>query len=197
MITSLLDWTANQILALDPEVQSELASLAGKLIEVEWVGLGLSLYLQPKLTGLHCTTSRIREPDAVISGTPVALAAMGLSQKWAFIPKPPGVDIRGDAELVHQFTRLMKKFRIDWEELMAKAVGDRVAQEVGSKMRAATEYGADVTQRLQSNAVLYIQEELRLLPPQEEVADFMCDVDELNNRVERLLVIAEREGTKT
>lgn len=187
MIASLFDWTASQILALDPEVQSELAALAGKLIEVEWVGLDLSLYLQPTMTGLQGSTSSTREPDAVISGTPVALAAMGLSQKWSFIPKPSGVEIRGDAELVHQFTRLMKKFRIDWEELMAKAVGDRVAQQVGSKIRATREYGADVTARLQSNAVLYIQEELRLLPPQEEVADFMCDVDELNNRVERLL----------
>jgi len=192
MITALFDWTANQILALDPEVQSELAALAGKLIEVEWVGTDLSLYLQLTLTGLQSTTARTREPDAVISGTPIALAAMSLSQKWNFIPKPDGVEIRGDAELVHQFTRIMKKFRIDWEELIAKALGDRVAQQVGSKVRAATDYGADVTERLQAHAVLYIQEELRLLPPQEEVADFMCDVDELNNRVERLMALAKR-----
>ncbi len=190
MITSLINWTASQVLALDPEVQAELAALAGKIIKVEWVGLDLALYMQPTLTGLQCATSSEREADAIISGTPIALAAMGISQKWTFIPKPSGVSIQGDAELVHQLTSLMKKFRIDWDELIAKALGDRVAQHVGSQFRAATDYGADVSARLQISAVEYLQEELRLLPPQEEVADFMGDVDELRNRVERLMAFA-------
>ena len=121
----------------------------------------------------------------------MSLAVMGLSQKLDWVAKPRGVEIEGDAELVHELTLLMKKFRIDWEELIAKAVGDRVAQQVGSHFRALGDYGADASQRFQSSAIEYLQEELRLLPPHEEVQDFMADVDELRDRVERLLLLAQ------
>jgi ubiquinone biosynthesis accessory factor UbiJ len=191
MITSLVDWAAGQILGFDPEVQTELASFAGKLIQVELVGVGISFYLQPTLTGLQCFMSSEMTPDAVISGTPISLAVMGVSQKFGLTAKPSGVEIRGDAELVHQLTLLMKKFRIDWEEIIAQVVGDRAAQQVGSKLRMAGDYGADAAQRLQSSAIDYIQEEIKLLPPKEEVMDFMADVDELRDRVERLLAVAK------
>jgi ubiquinone biosynthesis protein UbiJ len=193
MIASLVDWATGQILGFDPEVQNELASFAGKLIQVELVGVGISFYLQPTLTGLQCFMSSEITPDAVISGTPISLAVMGVSQKFGLAAKPPGVEIRGDAVLVHQLTLLMKKFRVDWEEVIAQVVGDRAAQQVGSKLRMAGHYGADAAQRLQASAIDYIQEEIKLLPPKEEVVDFMADVDELRDRVERLLAVEKSE----
>lgn len=191
MIGNFLDWASGHILGLDPEVQAELAHFAGKIIQVELVGLELSFYCQPTLTGVQILHSTKLSPDAVIRGTPMSLAVMGLNQKFNWISKPRGVEIQGDAELVHAMTSLMKKFRIDWEELIAQAVGDRVAQQVGSHFRAVGDYGADVAQKFQSSAIDYLQEELRLLPPQEEVQDFMTDVDELRDRVERLLLLAK------
>ena len=190
MIGSFLDWASGQILGLDPEVQSELAQFAGKIIQVELIGLGFSFYCQPTLTGLRVFNSTELSPDAVIRGTPMSLAVMGINQKVNWVPKPPDVEIQGDAQLVHELTMLMKKFRIDWEELIAQAMGDRIAQQVGSRFRALGDYGTDVGQRLQSSAVEYLQEELRLLPPQEEVRDFLTDIDELRDRVERLLLLA-------
>lgn len=187
MIGTLFDWASSQILAFDPEVQSELKSFAGKIIKVELRSLEVSFYLQPTLTGMQCFASTESVPNAVISGTPIALAIMGVNQKLGLAARPQGVEIHGDAELVHQLTLLMKKFRIDWEELIAQALGDRVAQQVGSNIRAVGEYGADISSRLQKSAVEYLQEELRFLPPQEEVRDFMSDVDELRDRVERLI----------
>jgi ubiquinone biosynthesis protein UbiJ len=187
MINTLLDWASNKVLSLDPEVQSELASFAGKMIKVELVGLDLAFYLQPTLTGLQCYSTAEKTPDAVICGTPIALAVLGIQQKWGSTARPQGVEIQGDAELVHQLTLLMKKFRIDWEELIAQAVGDRVAQQVGGTVRSLGAYSAELSERFQTSAVEYIQEELRLLPPHEEVADFMSDVDELRDRVERLM----------
>lgn len=187
MITTLFDWASSQILSFDPEVKSELSSLAGKLIKVELTGLNFSFYLQPTLTGLQCYFSTEKNPDAVIIGTPISLTMQTLNQKFGWPTKPSGVEIQGDASLVHQLTLLMKKFRIDWEEIIAQAMGDRVAQHVGSVVRKMNGYATDITERFQSNAADYIQEELRLLPPQEEVNDFMSDVDELRDRVERLL----------
>lgn len=187
MMNTLFDWASSQILSFDPEVKSELSSFAGKLIKVELTGLNIAFYLQPTLTGLQCYLSSNKNPDAVIIGTPIALAMQTLQQKFAWSMKPEGVEIQGDAELVHQLTLLMKKFRIDWDEIIAQVLGDRVAQHVGSAVRKIGGYGADLNQRFQSNASDYIQEELRLLPPREEIDDFMSDVDELRDRVERLL----------
>lgn len=189
MISTLFDWASSQILSFDPEVKSELSSFEGKLIKVELTGLNFEFYLQPTLTGLQCYTTAEKNPDAVIIGTPIALAVQALQQKFGWSINPEGVEIQGDAELVHQLTLLMKKFRIDWEEIIAQAMGDRVAQHVGSAVRKINGYTADINERFKSNAADYIQEELRLLPPQEEVNDFMADVDELRDRVERLLAV--------
>ncbi len=191
MISSLLDWASNQILGLDPAVQSELSAHAGKLIKIELAAADISFFCQPTHSGVRVFNSSKRSPDAVIRGTPVSLAILGINQKFGWFDKPSGVEIQGDAELVHELLLLMKKFRIDWEEFIAQVVGDRAAQYVGSQCRAAGEYGADAAQKIQSNAVDYIQEELRLLPPHEEVQDFMADVDELRDRVERLMQLAK------
>ncbi len=191
MISSLLDWASNQILGLDPEVQSELSDHAGKLIKIELAGADLSFFCQPTHGGVRVFNASKKAPDAVIRGTPISLAILGINQKFGWFDKPSGVEIQGDAELVHELLLLMKKFRIDWEEFIAQALGDRVAQHLGSQCRAAKEYGADVAQKIQMNTVDYIQEEIRLLPPHEEVQDFMADVDELRDRVERLLLLAK------
>ncbi|MBX9587369.1 MAG: SCP2 sterol-binding domain-containing protein [Gammaproteobacteria bacterium] len=187
MINTLFDWASSQILSLDPEVKSDLSSFAGKLIKVELKGVNVAFYLQPTFTGLQCYLNSEKKPDAVIIGTPIALAMQGLQQKFGWSNNSQGVEIQGDADLVHRLTLLMKKFRIDWEEIIAQAMGDQVAQHVGSAVRKISDYGSDITQRFQSNAADYIQEELRLLPPREEIEDFMSDVDELRDRVERLL----------
>jgi ubiquinone biosynthesis protein UbiJ len=187
MISGILDWASSQLLGLDPEVQSELSQFAGKIIKIELVGPDLCIFCQPSHAGLQILSSSTASPDAIIRGTPMSLAMMGIHQKFSWVSKPLGVEIQGDAELVHELMLLMKKFRIDWEEMIAQVMGDRVAHQVGSSLRAAKDYGTDVAQRFQSSAVDYIQEEIRLLPPQEEVNDFMSDVDELRDRVERLL----------
>ena len=187
MIGSFLDWASHQILGLDPEVQSELSSYAGKLIKIELISTELSFYCQPTQTGVRVFANSKKKANATIRGTPISLAVMGINQKFGWLDKPAGVEIQGDAELVHELMLLMKKFRIDWEEFIAQALGDRVAQLVGGQCRAFGDYSADVVRRFQTNAVDYLQEELRLLPPHEEVHDFMSDVDELRDRVERLI----------
>ena len=187
MIGNFLAWASDQILALDPEVRAELADFAGKIIKVELSGLDLAFYVQLTPTGLQCLLTTDQAPDAVIRGTPVALALLGLQQRLGWAARPQGVEIQGNVELVHQLTVLMKKFRLDWEELIAQVIGDRAAQTVGGSVRNAGEYGAQAAQRFQDNVVDYLQEELRLLPPHEEVADFMADVDELRDSVERLI----------
>lgn len=195
MIQDAFKWVSGSFFSLDTEVRDECASLPDKIMQIELLGLNTSFYVQPRRDGLEISLSCDRTPDAIVRGTPIAIIKMGVVQRFGGQPRSDDIEIVGDAEFVHQINMLMKKFRIDWEELLAQVLGDRVAQPVGSCVRAASATVKQSTQSMQANITEYLQEEISLLPPREAVNDFMTAVDELRDRVERLeAFIRHKEG---
>lgn len=186
MIQDAINWVSSQFFALDTEVRDGFADLPDKIMQVELVGLNFNLYVRPSHDGVAITRECDRVPDAIVRGTPIALIKMGIGQRFGGSARSDDIEIIGDAEFVHQINTLMKKFRIDWEEILAQILGDRVAQPVGSCVRTATDTAKRSAQSMQENITEYLQEEIRLLPSREAVNDFMMDVDELRDRVERL-----------
>jgi len=186
MIQQAFKWVCSQFFSLDTEVRDEFADLPDKVMQVELVGLDCSFYVRPSRDGLAYSLDSDRAADAIVRGTPIALMKMSIMQRFGGTARTDDIEILGDAEFVHQINTLMKKFRIDWEEFLARAVGDRVAQPVSSWTRAATDSAKQSAQSMQANITEFIQEEIRILPPREEINDFMAEVDEMRNRVERL-----------
>lgn len=190
MIDSLLSMIADQVLRFDPEVHADFTDLDGKVFKIKVTGLGLYCYILPTKTGLKLTTQCRQQADVVIAGTPVALASMGVCTLAGGAKAHDGVTISGDAELAQELNQLLKKYHIDWEELLAKVFGDSVAHCVGSSARNVSGWGKDTACKMQQNFTDYLQEELRLLPTREAVEDFMQDVDQLRDdcaRIEALL----------
>ncbi|MDQ2993724.1 MAG: hypothetical protein M3R00_02085 [Pseudomonadota bacterium] len=186
MISEFSQWVSGQFFALDPELRDEFAQLPDKIMQVEFVGFWVSIYLRPTPDGIVFARTVEGAPDAIIRGTPLALMKMGIVQRFGGDARSADIEIQGDAEFVHQMNILMKKFRIDWDEILANIVGDRVAQPVSSWARASVREAGRVAQAMQENLTEYIQEEIQLLPPREAVDDFMADVDAMRDRVERL-----------
>jgi len=81
---------------------------------------------------------------------------------------------------------LFDEIDIDWEGHLAHFTGDVVAHQIGSLVREGQAFKERITSSLRRNVTEYLQEEVRLCPPSEELRDFFNDVDDLSLRSERL-----------
>ena len=180
-----LEITLNRYLSLDPETLSRLAGMTGKLIAVELRGVGITLYMAPHSGGIQLLREYDGSADAVISGTPLALARVGLGEERGLLFAGE-VEIRGDVTLGQRFESVLRELDIDWEEQLSHLVGDVAAHQVGNLVRDALQWGAKSVDTLGRDLTEYLQEESRQLPQQDEVNKFLAAVDMLRNDVERL-----------
>ena len=75
---------------------------------------------------------------------------------------------------------------IDWEELLAQAIGDLSAHQVGENVRAASRWMRHVADSVALSAGEYLREESGLLADAWHVRRFVDQVDRLRDDVSRL-----------
>jgi ubiquinone biosynthesis protein UbiJ len=185
LVLAGLEITLNRYLSLDPETLSRLAGMTGKLIAVELRGVGITLYMAPHSGGIQLLRECDGGADAVISGTPMALARVGIGEERGLLFAGE-VEIRGDVTLGQRFESVLRELDIDWEEHLSYLVGDAAAHQVGNLVRDALQWGTKSVDTLGRDLTEYLQEESRQLPQRDEVNKFLAAVDVLRNDVERL-----------
>ena len=180
-----LEITLNRYLGLDPETMTRLSALTGKVIDLELRGLGITLHMAPHSGGIQLLHDDDVTADAVISGTPLSLARVGLGEERRLLFAGE-VEIRGDVTVGQRFEAVLRDIDIDWEEQLSRLVGDAAAHQVGNLVRDTLNWGAKTLETLGRDISEYLQEESRHLPQRDEVDEFLAAVDVLRNDVERL-----------
>ncbi len=191
LLLSGLEAALNTYLQLDPDSLPHAAALEGKAIAVELVftpagaaGPRLSFYLLPGAAGIQVADYCPDAPQALIRGTPFALAAQfsrSINEGMA-----SGVEIQGDAHVAKALQELLHGIDIDWEEQLAHLIGDVAAHQIGSAVRELRGWGRQVFNTLLQNAAEYLQQESRDLPPSGALHTFLDAVDGLHSDVDRL-----------
>lgn len=189
---AVFEQTLNRVLALDPEGARRISALQGQVILIELEGFGTRFYLIPGPGQVQLYGAYSAEPDCSLRGTPLALARIGLSDQPTDELFAGGVRVEGDTGLAQQFGSIVKELDIDWEEQLARLVGDPVAHRLGNTARAAQDWGRGSANRLGQALKEYLQEEARLVPSDYEVDEFLAEVDTLRDDVERLAARIER-----
>ncbi len=182
----------NQYLSLDPEALPRFESMEGKVIAVEILGLNESVYLFPGADSIMVMSDFDGEADATISGSPIALAKLGVADDAASIMFSGEVKISGDTRLGNQFKKVLSQLNIDWEEQLSKFVGDVAAHQVGNAVQSFSKWFRRSKQSLELDVGEYLQEESRLIPTNAELNKFIKDVDVLREDVDRLQAHIER-----
>ena len=183
---AVLEATINRLLALDPEGAARLAPLAGRIVIFEFKGFGNRLYFIPGAGGLQLFAAYDAAPDCLLRGTPLALAAMGLSHRKEDALFAGQVEIEGDTALAHRFGAALAGLEIDWEEQLARLTGDPLAHALGQRARGVGRWGERSLDTLGQDLKEYLQEEGRLLPSRYELETFLAAVDGLRDDGERL-----------
>jgi len=169
-----------------------LAKMQGKVVELHFQQLELSLYIIMTADGLDIREELDGEADTTISGSPLALAMMGLQESAAPSLFSGDVVIEGDAELGGQFQTFLENIEVDWEEPLSKVTGDVVANQLGSFVRDLSGWMQDATKTNALNVSEYFREEEAMLPSKFEVNKFKVNVDQLRLSVDRLEAKVQR-----
>jgi ubiquinone biosynthesis protein UbiJ len=95
-------------------------------------------------------------------------------------------EISGDTELARTIEFLFEHLRWDAEDDLARAVGDVPAYRLARGARAAVAWQREAAERLAKNLAEFVTEERALVASSADVHDFVAEVDELRDAVERL-----------
>jgi len=192
ILLAAIEQALNGYLSLDPEAVAALGPMHGKCIGIDLAGVDMQLYLVPGPAGILVLERYEGEPDCVLRGTPLGLARLSVTVEKADEMFGRMVEIRGDTALAQRFGTVLGNLQIDWEELLSGITGDVVAHTIGRGVRDFLRWGSNVRESLTTDCREYLQEESRVLPTRIEVEEFLGDVDQVRDDVERLAARVER-----
>ncbi len=185
-LTAAMQSAVNQFLELDQNAKSQLQSLAGKVLAIEFSDLLLKLYFIPTHNELQIFSQYDGKVDTCLRGTSVRLLAMGGSARPGDSLFKGSVSIEGDIDLGQRFQDILRNVDIDWEERLSYVVGDVAAHKLGNVARDVISWGRQAALSLQDNIGEYLKFESNTVPARFEIEQFQLDVDTLRDDVERL-----------
>jgi ubiquinone biosynthesis protein UbiJ len=177
----------NHALTLDDSMPDKIQALHGKVLEVIITPLDVNFFIRFYHREMQLLAMWDEHPDTIIHSSPLGLIRLGLlpssSVRSLFNDK---IRLAGDIELGQKVKKLFDEMDIDWEGHLAHFTGDVVAHQIGSFVRQGLAFKQRIGQSMRHNVTGYLQEELRVFPPREEINHFFSDVDELSLKTERL-----------
>jgi ubiquinone biosynthesis protein UbiJ len=187
-----LEIAINGILQLDPETPRRLAALQRKTLAIEFKGVGLRACFLFSGDRVHVLGDPPESVDATLIGTPIALASLGLDARGSRSLFDSGVEVQGDVDVARRAKAVLDAVSIDWEEQVARLLGDPIAHQLGSVVRGALAWGHSLFATLEQDLAEYLQDESDTLPRKDEVTAFMDAVDGLRADVDRLAARVRR-----
>ncbi|HET7569938.1 MAG TPA: SCP2 sterol-binding domain-containing protein [Gammaproteobacteria bacterium] len=182
-IAGVVDRALNAYLRRLDDPERSLNGLAGRVLIVELTDLGWVFQIIFSIDRVHVRGRGELPPDTRLSGSVIAF---GDAAAHRFRELPTGIEVHGDAEVAQHFTRLLAEADIDWEEALARRIGDFPAHQMGRLTRSVAAWSRRVVKTLTADVGEYLQEEARYLPSRAEIDAFLGDVDALRNDCDRL-----------
>ena len=174
----------NHVLSSEPWATGELARHAGKTILLKLPVGDLCFELTP--AGLLAVSEASDTSSLVLEVSARALSELtgstGSLREQAF----KAVKITGDADLAQLLGRLVGQVRWEYEEDLARLVGDATANfavRQGKKFVSASKSAAN---DLLSNVVEYVSEERKILLNQRDFMAHKNELNELRDAVDRM-----------
>ncbi len=190
-----LSTALNKTLSLDPAAFDRLKKLNGHCAKIEIVNHSIIFYLHFTETGCLLTETPAQEPDITISGKVNDLFKFSRQKEKNLYQSH--IKITGDMGLGEELQLIFKKIDIDWEEGLANYTGDIAARKISDVFQAGKKWSQQFRQNIRDASKEYWQEEIRILPQQDEVDHFCQQVTQLRSDVDRLaLRIQHLQGKK-
>ena len=185
MLLERLAAVLNRNVAASRRAQSLARQLDGRVVSLTVEGTPVALYVSADGGRLAVSSRHDGAADASLSGTPIALLALAGPQAEGALRKG-GVRIEGDAEVAQKFRDLLAEAQPDFEEELARVIGDVGARRIANVARDVFGWGRKAAGSFAGSVAEYLQEEGRDVPARVEVDEFLEGVDRLRDDAERL-----------
>ena len=161
--------------------------LDGRVLALVLEGTPVTLYFRVEDGRVSIDTRHDGPTDARLAGTPLALLSL-VGTEAADRVRNAGIRIEGDAEVAQRFQGLLRQAQPDFEEELARVIGDVAAHQVANLARGFLDWGRKAADSFSQNVAEYLQEEGRDVPTRVELDEFLESVDHLREAADRLEV---------
>jgi ubiquinone biosynthesis protein UbiJ len=185
----------NHVLQAEPWAMAELARHAGKVIMLN-LPIG-KLYFEISAEGSLVALRNVDSPSLELEVSAEALSTMAGGPGNLREQAMKSVKISGDADLAQLLGRLSGQLRWEYEEDLARLIGDAPANFAVRQGKKLISAGRSAASDLLANVVEYVGEERKVLLNKR---DFMIHKNELNtlrdavDRMEKRIQLLERKG---
>lgn len=180
MRAALVCLAINHLLGQSPWALLRLKTQARKVVEIACPPLWGGVFFIDEAGYLHEAAPE-EEKALRLTLKPAALSSWlssGTIDKEA-------LHLAGDAELAQTLDFLLHHLRWDYEDDLARLIGDWPAYRLTRLARAGFTEGRRVAENLGSNALEYLRDESGFLPSQAEMAAFSADMARLRDGIAR------------
>jgi ubiquinone biosynthesis protein UbiJ len=171
------------------------AQLDGRVLALVLEGTPMTLWFRVNGGQVAIDTRQEGTADARLAGTPLSLLSLvgpGAPERV----RSAGIRIEGDAEVAQRFQGLLQLAQPDFEEELARVIGDVAAHQVANLARGLLDWGRKAADSFSQNVAEYLQEEGRDVPSRVELEEFLEAVDHLRNDADRLEARLSRLETR-
>lgn len=184
-LAPVLESAMNAALAVDPASEKRLKPLNGCVLEVNLKSIQQSFFFGVREQRI-CLLPSETTPSVTLSGSTSGLIKLALSDNKNALFKRREVELSGDAVRAQQIQSFVRELKIDWEALLAEAIGDVPAHMISSGVRSSWNWTRSVSQSLWSDLEEFVKYELRLLPSKALAQKQFEAIDQLRLATDRL-----------
>ncbi len=196
-----INWIVNQALRQDPAFVQRISELNGKSLKVEIIDLKFDFILIFEEAGfqIESISSPLNDKitnkqeaffkqDCEIKGTLGSYLNFFFDFKFNNYNnrQKDGLQISGDLHIAEEVYQIFSDLDFDWEELISQYTGDVVAHQIMRSLHQFKKGFAFQSERTFQNLNEYVEEEIKIVPRNEEVDQFCQAVDLLQNDSARL-----------
>jgi len=180
-----LESSINLALSMDPGARKRLKPLQGCVFEINITSLKYSFFFGTEENKIKLLPPET-PPSVTLSGSASALIKLALYKDKNILFKTRAVSLSGDAVRAQQIQTFMRTLKIDWEALLAEAIGDMPAHLLSSSLKTGFTWSKSLSLSFIRDAEEFIKYELRLLPSKAMAAKQFDAIDQLRLATDRL-----------
>ena len=175
----------NRNVATSERATTLVGQLDGRVLGLTLEGTPVTLFFAVAAGRVTIGTRHEGQVDASLTGTPLGLLSL-VGSDAADRLRSAGIRIAGDAEVAQRFQSLLRQARPDFEEELARVIGDVAAHQVANVARGFLGWGRKAADSFSMNVAEYLQEEGRDVPTRVELEEFLEAVDRVREATDRL-----------
>lgn len=182
---ALVEPLINQLLKSDASAASKLAQLNNKSFAVKLENLSIQVKLQVTNQQLQLS-NHLEGADCLVSTTSDQLKQLSDAAQLTKLIRQDKLTMEGDLAIAQAFSALLLDNNIDWQQALAKYLGDGLAYRIIDKAQSLAQLFQNKSTDANYTVSALLTDELNVAPTEQEVRRFADSVDDVSAHVDRL-----------